>query len=76
MRAREFVVNVNVPVTIKINGDGDPEISVQNDQESQEIENPVMAPPLQQKIELMKHAAGKQSKVIDQIIADDDNEAS
>jgi hypothetical protein len=33
-------------------------------------------PPLQQKLELMKHAAGKESDVIDQIKADDDNEAS
>ena len=76
MRAREFVINVNVPVTIKINDDGKPEISVQNDQGADETDQPVMAPPLQQKLELMKHAAGKESKVIDQIIADDDNEAS
>lgn len=33
-------------------------------------------PPLQQKIEIMKHAAGKESDVIDQIIADEDTPAA
>lgn len=33
-------------------------------------------PPLQQKIEIMKHAAGKESDVIDQLIADEDTPAA
>lgn len=40
MRAREFVINV--PITIKISGDSDPEV-VQN-QEEPELDN--MVPPL------------------------------
>lgn len=119
MRAREFTINV--PINIKIDGDGDPQVSTGNemgafsslvqqkldllkqlanteDNTEQEIkpfsqpaqqstqpvqqsgsndqEGGVFVPPLQQKIELMKHAAGKQGPVIDQITADDDNEAS
>jgi len=54
MRAREFVINV--PITIKINGDGDPEIS--SDQSEQEPELDSMVPPLQQKIEIMKRNSG------------------
>jgi hypothetical protein len=70
MRAREFTINI--PINIKINGDEDPEIEVSdNDEISSNF-----VPPLQQKIELMKHAAGKQGTIIDQIIADDDNELS
>lgn len=70
MRAREFVINI--PINIKINGDGEPEISAgQGDEEGQE-EAGAFVPPLQQKIELMKAAAGKQSKVISQLIADED----
>lgn len=52
MRAREFVINV--PITIKINGDGDPEV-VQH-QEEPELDN--MVPPLQQKLELLKRNSG------------------
>jgi hypothetical protein len=54
MRAREFIINV--PITIKINGDGDPEIST--DQSEQEPELDSMVPPLQQKIEIMKRNSG------------------
>jgi len=54
MRAREFVINV--PITIKINGDGDPEVSA--DQSEQEPELDSMVPPLQQKIEIMKRNSG------------------
>lgn len=79
MRAREFTINV--PITIKINGDGDPEIDMPNKFDGQDpMDNDEVAtnfvPPLQQKLELMKNAAGKQGNVIDQIIADDDNETS
>lgn len=75
MRAREFTINV--PITIKINGDGDPEIDMPGQQDSEEQEVATnFAPPLQQKLELMKHAAGKQGTIIDQITADDDNETA
>lgn len=80
MRAREFTINV--PITIKINGDGDPEIDMPgNDFDGKEPMDDEevatnFAPPLQQKIELMKAAAGKQGDLLDQITADDDNEAS
>jgi len=69
MRAREFVINV--PITIKINGDGDPEIST----DSQEAPDTGVAfiPPLQQKIEMMKANSGKESDLLDQIISDDDD---
>ena len=74
MRAREFIINV--PITIKINGDGDPEINM-NDVDDEEVNNPkTFVPPLQQKIELMKHAAGKESRIIDQIVSGDDPDAS
>ena len=51
MKAREFTINV--PINIKINGDGDPEIDMPNANEPQpgqdELDpNPVMVPPLQQ----------------------------
>lgn len=76
MRAREFTINV--PITIKINGDGDPEIDMPASNAPPDDDEVAtnFAPPLQQKLELMKHAAGKQGTIIDQITADDDNEAS
>jgi hypothetical protein len=76
MRAREFTINI--PINIKINGDGEPEIEIEKDDSNDDPANPAtnFVPPLQQKIELMKNAAGKQSDVIRQITADDDNEAS
>ena len=72
MRAREFVINI--PINIKINGDGEPEISAGQENDGTENDTDVGAfvPPLQQKIELMKATAGKQSKVISQLIADED----
>jgi hypothetical protein len=69
MRAREFVINV--PITIKINGDGDPEIDMDGNDDAkdpQELDlNPTMVPPLQQDIELKKAVAGKSSPVIDDL---------
>jgi len=54
MRAREFTINI--PINIKINGDGEPEIDMgQNDgpiDPSELKQDPVMVPPLQQQIEL------------------------
>lgn len=72
MRAKEFVINV--PITIKINGDGDPKIDMPND-DSDDIsklnDNPVMVPPLQQDIELKKAAAGKNSPIIQKLTQDE-----
>lgn len=65
MRAREFVINV--PITIKINGDADPEISTQD---AEEPETDTMVPPLQQKMELLKRNAGLPNVYDEQ--ADDD----
>lgn len=74
MRAREFTINV--PITIKINGDGDPEIDMDGNDDAkdpQELDlNPMMVPPLQQDIELKKAAAGKSSPVIDDLTQDED----
>jgi hypothetical protein len=77
MRAREFVINV--PITIKINGDGDPEIDMNNHRDDSPKNpkkldpNPVMVPPLQQAIELEKADAGKTSPVIDELTQDEEN---
>lgn len=71
MRAKEFTINV--PITIKINGDGEPEINTGDDQDQgQELQqNPVMVTPLQQDLELKKAELGKSSPVIDKLTADD-----
>jgi len=74
MRAREFVINV--PITIKINGDGDPEIDMSGDKDAPkdpaELDpNPVMVPPLQQQIELNKAEVGKESPVINDLTQDE-----
>jgi hypothetical protein len=77
MRAREFVINV--PITIKINGDGDPEIDMtgkEDPKDPQELDlNPVMVPPLQQDIELKKADQGKMSPVIQDLTQDEDEPA-
>lgn len=70
MRAREFTINV--PITITINGDEDPIVSTDAEQENPELQqNPVMVAPLQQELELAKAEQGKESPVIDKITADD-----
>lgn len=73
MRAREFTINV--PITIKINGDGDPDIEMPGAEEPrdpQELDdNPVMVPPLQQDIELKKAEQGKDSPVIQDLTQDE-----
>jgi hypothetical protein len=74
MRAKEFVINV--PITIKINGDGDPEIDMDQINDSpkdpQELDDdPIMVPPLQQDIELKKADQGKASPVIDNLTQDE-----
>ena len=67
MRAKEFTINV--PINIKINGDGDPEIDVAGNgsDSSEPDENPIFVSPLQQELELKKAAVGKDSAVIDKI---------
>ena len=76
MRAREFTINV--PITVKINGDGDPEIDMpgRNSSDAEDAEdldqNPVYVSPLQQELELKKAENGKESPVIDKITQDDD----
>jgi|LakMenE01Jun11ns_1017448.scaffolds.fasta_scaffold8667797_2 hypothetical protein len=73
MRAREFTINV--PITIKINGDDDPEINMPGAEEPKEVDeldpNPIMVSPLQQEIELKKAAAGKTSPVIQDLTQDE-----
>jgi hypothetical protein len=71
MRAREFTINV--PITIKINGDDEPEINTgDNQDQGQELQqNPVMVTPQQQELELKKAELGKSSPVIDKLTADD-----
>ena len=70
MRAKEFTINV--PINIKINGDGDPEIDVAGNDSEEPDENPIFVSPLQQELELKKAAVGKDSAVIDKITAPDD----
>jgi hypothetical protein len=70
MRAKEFTINV--PINIKINGDGDPEIDVAGKDDSEPDENPIFVSPLQQELELKKAAVGKDSAVIDKITAPED----
>lgn len=79
MRAREFTINI--PINIKFNSDGEAEIETPNKFDGQEpLDHEEVAtnfvPPLQQKIELMKNAAGKQGDLIKQITADDDSPTS
>lgn len=73
MRAREFTINV--PIKININGDEDPEISVdgQQDDEEEFDQNPVMMNPQQQELELRKAELGKKSPSIDKLIDDDED---
>ena len=71
MRAREFTINV--PITIKINGDNEPEVEAGQTSDGTDIQqNPVMVPPLQQELELHKAELGKNTPVIDKLIADQD----
>ncbi len=74
MRAREFVINV--PITIKINGDGDPEIDMPVSKDAKDPSdldpNPVFVPPLQQEIELKKAEAGKDSPIIKDLTQDEE----
>lgn len=67
MRAKEFTINI--PINIKINGDGEPEISTgEDDLVDDNIGD--FVPPLQQNIELMKKSVGVHS------VYDDDEDDS
>jgi hypothetical protein len=70
MKAKEFTINV--PINIKINGDGDPEIDVAGDGNDPQPGQDVMDPPLQQNIELKKAALGKEGDIVDKITQDQD----
>jgi hypothetical protein len=73
MRAREFTINI--PINIKINSDGEPEIDMGNSKEGDPEEldqNPVFVSPLQQEIELKKAEVGKQSAIIDKLTSPED----
>jgi hypothetical protein len=73
MRAREFTINI--PINIRINGDGEPEIDMGNNDgpvdPSELKQDPVMVPPLQQQIELQKAEVGKNSPVIHDLTQDE-----
>jgi len=56
MRAREFTINI--PINIKINGDGEPEVDME---EPVDDDTGDFVPPLQQKIELLKKSSGVKS---------------
>jgi hypothetical protein len=74
MRAREFTINV--PITIKINGDADPEINMPGTDDAKDPtelkDNPVMVPPLQQDIEMKKAEQGKVSPIIQDLTQDEE----
>lgn len=68
MRAREFTINV--PINIKINDDN---VEIETDDVEDDCEQVGdFVPPLQQKLELAKASLGKNSKVIHDLLADDE----
>lgn len=63
-------VTINIPITISIPaGGGAPSVAAPAGEELPD--DPVMVPPLQAELELMKQQGGKQSRVINQIVSDD-----
>ena len=76
MRAREFIADnsqgmtISIPINITIPaGGGMPTIAAPAGEEMPD--SPVMVPPLQQQIELLKQQGGKESPVINQLINQD-----
>lgn len=65
MRAKEFTINV--PINIKINGDGDPEIEMPGNEPEADEKDDVFIPPQQQELELKKAQQGKKSVALAQI---------
>lgn len=68
MRAREFIINI--PINIKINGNGEPEIDMTGGEETVD-QNPVMISPQQQELELKKAEQGKMSPAINKMLQND-----
>lgn len=78
MRAREFTINV--PINIRIDGNGDPQVDMPTDKGSDSVHNPdgsekqpVMLTPQEQELELKKAELGKDSKYIDQLLDEPDD---
>lgn len=74
MRAKEFMINI--PINITMNADGSVDVKHGADAEepkdpSELDPNPVMVPPLQQDIEIKKAQAGKTSPVINDLTQDE-----
>jgi hypothetical protein len=78
MRAKEFVLEnlqgmtISIPINITFPvGGGMPSIGTIAAPAGDEMpDEPVMVPPLQQELELMKQQGGKLSKIINQIVSD------
>jgi hypothetical protein len=79
MRATEFInenaqgMTISIPINITIPaGGGMPQVGTIAAPAGEEMpESPVMVPPLQQEIELLKQQGGKESPVINQLINQD-----
>ncbi len=79
MRAKEFIrentqgMTISIPINITIPaGGGMPQVGTIAAPAGDEMpEAPVMVPPLQQELELLKQQGGKESPVINQLINQD-----
>jgi len=79
MRAKEFInenlqgMTISIPINITIPaGGGMPTVGTIAAPAGEEMPDaPVMVPPLQQELELLKQQGGKESEVINQIINQD-----
>jgi hypothetical protein len=79
MRAKEFInentqgMTISIPINITIPaGGGIPQIGTIAAPAGEEMPDaPVMVPPLQQELELLKQQGGKESPVINQLINQD-----
>ena len=72
MRSKEFTINI--PINIKIDGEGEPQVSADT-QQPVDDNTGTFIPPLQQKIELLKKSAGVKSEfdpVATQAASDDE----
>lgn len=82
MRAKEFInentqgMTISIPINITIPaGGGMPTVGTIAAPAGEEMPDaPVMVPPLQQEIELLKQQGGKESPVINQLINQDPND--
>jgi hypothetical protein len=83
MRATEFInenaqgMTISIPINITIPaGGGMPQVGTIAAPAGEEMPDaPVMVPPLQQEIELLKQQGGKESPVINQLINQDPEDA-